>query len=282
MKIPRIVGDYKPLFRPTVNGVYVNDHCIIKKDEKYHLFGITSQTGKPCDERFFVHAAGESLDTPFEELGRSIDKGTLAWSPCVTEHNGDYYMHYGPSPTSLAVSPDLFEWFGYPVEIKGEPIYAMHRDHFVFKKADGEYLMYVSGIKDRRGCVSVASSFDLVHWTFRGYALTAAQDTPLTPAWGAMESPFIVEKDGYYYLFITYTDSGAKTYNDTLVFVSKDPLNFGCYMGNENPAVPITTLYAHAPEILCENGKYYITTCGWMRRPTPNPGCVSIAELIWE
>ena len=116
MKIPCIVGDYKPLFRPTVNGVYVNDHCIVKKDEKYHLFGITSQTGKPCDERFFVHAAGESLDTPFEELGRSIDKGTLAWSPCVTEHNGDYYMHYGPSPTSLAVSPDLFEWFGYPVD----------------------------------------------------------------------------------------------------------------------------------------------------------------------
>jgi beta-fructofuranosidase len=158
----------------------------------------------------------------------------------------------------------------------------MHRDHFVFKKDDGEYLMYVSGIKNRRGCISVASSWDLIHWEFRGYALTSDENAPLTPAWGAMESPFIVEKDGYYYLFVTYTDSGAKTYNDTLVFASKDPLHFGSYMAEHDPAIPITTLYAHAPEILHENGKYYITTCGWLKRPTPNPGCVSIAELIWE
>lgn len=282
MKIPYIVSEYRPLFKPSENGNYVNDHCLIQKDGKYHLFGITSRTGMPCDERYFVHATGDSLHAPFTEVGVSIHKGTLAWSPCIVEHEHDYYMFYGPSPSSLAVSPDLYEWFGYPMSIEGEPIYAMHRDHFVFRKADGEYLMYVSGIKDRRGCIAVASSMDLIHWTFRGYALTAAQDTPLTPAWGAMESPYIVERDGYYYLFVTYTDSGDDTYNDTLVFASRDPLHFGCYMGADDPAEPITRLYAHAPEILCEDGKYYITTCGWLRRPNPNPGCVSIAELGWK
>ena len=282
MKIPYIAGEYKPLFQPSVHGKYVNDHCFIKKDGQYHLFGITSRTGKPWDERYFVHAVGESLDSAFSEVGVSINCGTLAWSPCIVEHESNFYMFYGPSPTSLAVSPDLFEWFGYRPQIENEPIYAMHRDHFVFRKEDGEYLMYVSGIKDLRGCVSVASSRDLIHWNFRGYALTCARETPLSPAWGAMESPYIVQKDGWYYLFVTYTDSGSETYNNTLVFASEDPLNFGCYMGKENPAVPITELYAHAPEILIKNGKYHITTCGWLEKPNPNPGCVSIAELKWK
>ena len=182
----------------------------------------------------------------------------------------------------MAVSPDLFEWFGYPVSIEGEPVYAMHRDHFILQKDDGEYIMYVSGIKDRRGCISTAVSQDLLKWQFCGYALTASSDSPLEPAWGAMESPFVIKKDDYYYLFVTYTDCSDSTYNDTLVFASKDPLDFGCYMGNENPAVPITHLYAHAPEILTENGKYFISTCGWKNKPNPHPGCISIAELKWK
>lgn len=282
MKIPYIDGEYRPLFRPTVNGDYINDHCIIKKDGKYHLFGISSRTSNPYDERYFVHAAGERLDGMFEELGVSVNRGTLAWSPCVVEKDEDYYMFYGPSPSSLAVSPDLFEWFGYPLKIEGEPVYAMHRDHFVLRKDDGEYIMYVTGIKDRRGCISTAVSRDLLHWQFCGYALTSGEDAPLTPAWGAMESPFVVKKDDWYYLFVTYTDCSDDNYNNTLVFASKDPLNFGCYMGGEQAAVPVASLYAHAPEILEEGGKTYITTCGWRSKPNPNPGCVSIAELKWK
>ena len=282
MKIPYIASEYRPLFRPEKYGNYVNDHCIIQKDGEYHLFGITSQTSHPYDERYFVHAVGESLNAVMREAGKSIDRGTLAWSPCVVEKEKDFYMFYGPSPSSLAVSPDLFEWFGYPLKIGGEPVYAMHRDHFVLQKDDGEYLMYVTGIKDRGGCISVARSKDLLHWEFAGFALTSGQNAPLKPAWGAMESPFVVQKDGLYYLFVTYTDCSKENYNDTLVFVSEDPLHFGCYMGQEDAAVPVTTLYAHAPEILQEGEKTYITTCGWRSQPTPNPGCVSIAELKWK
>lgn len=282
MEIPYIGGDYKILFRPEKYGNYVNDHCIIKKDNEFHLFGITSFTGRPSDERYFVHAVGTSLDEPFEERRKEIDKGTLAWSPCIIEHESNFYMFYGPSPTSLAISPDLFEWFGYRVNIENEPITAMHRDHFVMRTDSGKYLMYVSGIKDNRGCISVASSDDLLNWKFMGYALTSAEDSPLTPAWGAMESPFVVKRNNIYYMFVTYTNSRDENYNDTLVFASEDPLNFGCYMGKDNEAKPITKLYAHAPEIIEENGEYFITTCGWTFRPNPNPGCVSVEKLKWK
>lgn len=279
MEIPYISGEYRVLFRPEKAGSYVNDHCIIKKENEYHLFGITSSTGKPSDERYFVHAVGRSMTDEFREAGRAIDRGTLAWSPCVTEREGSFYMHYGPSPMSLAVSRDMYEWFGYPVNIKNEPCMAMHRDHFVLKTNDGRYLMYVTGIKDGMGCITLASSDDLINWEFRGYALTSAESAGLNCAWGATESPFVVFRGGLYYLFITYTDSSSLTYNNTLVFVSENPYYFGCY---PESAVPVASLYAHAPEIIHENGEDFITTCGWTTRPNPNPGCVSAARLMWK
>ena len=283
MKKPVISGEWKVLFQPIKNGNYVNDHTIVKgSDGNWHLYGITSFEGKPNFERYFVHGVGECLDTPFREVGRSIDTGTLAWAPCVIEHGENYFMFYGPSPTSLAVSFDMYEWFGTNVTLKNEPLMGAHRDHFVLKTGENDYLMYVVGVHKKRGAVSCFSSHDLLNWNFEGFALTSGEKAPLNPAWGAMESPYVVKKDGLYYLFITYTDSSRDTYNDTLVFCSEDPKSFGEYNGSSDGAIPVTKLYAHAPEIIEENGKYYITTCGWNTRPTPHKGAVSVAELDWE
>lgn len=281
MEIPYIDGDYKILFQPQKYGNYVNDHCIIKGNGSYHLLGITSFTSSPPDERMFVHGTGSNLSEIFTEVGVSINTGTLAWSPCVIEKDDHYYMYYGPSPSKMAVSPDFYEWFGYPITIENEPPMVMHRDHFVMQIGD-RYYMYASGIKDKKGCLGVASSLDLLHWKFEGYALTSDDKAPLKPAWGAFESPFIVKRDDHYYLFVTYTDCNDANYNDTLVFASKDPLYFGCYMSDSDPAQLVTKLCAHAPEILQENDQYYITTCGWRNAPTPNKGCVSIAPLAWK
>lgn len=141
----------------------------------------------------------------------------------------------------------------------------------------------VSGIYRKRGAVSCFSSNDLLNWQFEGFALTSGEDAPLKPAWGAFESPFVVKKDGMYFLFVTYTDSvNNSTYNDTLVFCSDDPKSFGEYNGDGDGAKPITVLQAHAPEVLEYNGRFYITTCGWNNKPTPNKGAVSIASLEWE
>lgn len=283
MEIPYISGDWNILFKPSVNGNYVNDHSIVKgSDGKWHLYGITSLEGNPSCERYFVHGVGESIEGQLEEVGRSIDRGTLAWAPCVINKDENYYMFYGPSPTSLAVSFDMYEWFGTNVTLKNEPLMGAHRDHFVLKISDDEYLMYVVGIHNKKGAVSCFSSSDLLIWEFEGFALTSGDQAPLKPAWGAFESPFVVKKNGLYYLFVTYTDSSEKTYNDTLVFCSADPRSFGEYNGSGAGAKPITTLKAHAAEVIEYNGKYYITTCGWNSRPNPNKGAVSIAALDWE
>lgn len=112
--------------------------------------------------------------------------------------------------------------------------------------------------------------------------MTSGEQAPLKPAWGAFESPFVVQKDGQYYLFVTYTDCSSSNYNNTLVFCSNDPKSFGEYNGGFGGAIPIAQLYAHAPEILEIDGKYYITTCGWNNQDIPHKGAVSIAILDWQ
>lgn len=283
MKIPYISGEWNVLFRPEKNGNYVNDHCVVTgSDGKWHLYGITSFAANSYNERYFVHGVGDSLTRPFTEVGRSVDRGTLAWAPCVIRRDDNYFMFYGPSPTCLAVSFDMYEWFGTPVTLKNEPLMGAHRDHFILQTGENDYLMYVVGVHDKKGAVSLFTSHDLLTWEFDGFALTSGDDAPLKPGWGAMESPFVVKKDGLYYLFITYTDCSDENYCDTLAFCSEDPRRFGEYNGGADGAIPITKLYAHAPEILIENGQYYITTCGWTGKPIPHDGCVSIARLDWN
>ena len=97
-----------------------------------------------------------------------------------------------------------------------------------------------------------------------------------------MESPFVVEKDGVYYLFVTYTNCSDETYNNTLVFASYNPKSFGEYNGEGNGTKPITKLFGHASEILKVGEDYYITTCGWLSKNIPHKGAVSIAPLKWK
>lgn len=280
MKKPYIASGWKTLFAPRRFGKYVNDHTIYF-DGKWHLIGITSKKGIPTQERYFVHAVTDRPDKPMKELCKVIDNGTLAWAPCVIERNGLYYMFYGPSPTKLAVSFDSGDWFGQEISIKGLPPMACHRDHFVLQTGENDYIMYAVGVKDGKSSVCCMTSHDLLSWEFSGYALTSGEKSELNPSWGAFESPFVVKKDGLFYLFITYTDCSKSTYHDTLVFCSESPLDFGLYNGGFDGAKPIAKLKTHAPEIFSWGGKEYITTCGW-RKSSFTKGKVKYAELRWE
>lgn len=281
-EIPELIGEWKVMLRPYRFGNYVNDHTVFcDNNGLWHIIGITSFAGKPNKEQYFLHATSAKLTGKFKEVAKVIDCGALAWAPCVIENNNKYYMFYGPSPTKLAVSNDSIEWFGYKTELSGEPPIACHRDHFVLK-VDNIWYMYVSGVSDGKSAVSVLKSENLLSWQYIGNALSSGDASPLNPPWGAMESPYVVERNGKYYLFVTYTDCNKRNYNDTLVFVSDNPENFGVYNGNSDGAVPIANLTAHAGEVIRDiDGKYYITTCGW-RRQSIGRGKVLLKELIWK
>lgn len=285
--IPKLDGPWRELFRPTHTGRYVNDHSLIQDaDGNWHLFGITSLNERidPEHEKYFVHGWGSSLACGLEHEEKVIDHGTRAWAPGVIAKDGRYYMLYGPSPTKLAVSGDLHHWINHDVQLIGAPLEACHRDHMVMQLNDDTWLMYAVGVRNGRGCVSVFVSNDLVNWRFVQYALTTGPNAPLKPAWGAVESPFVLKLEGFYYLMVTYTDCGADTYHDTLVFRSPNPYDFGMYDGDSGDSEkPIARLFGHASEIIRDpaDGGWYMTTCGWRGMGVPHEGAVSIARLVW-
>ena len=93
-----------------------------------------------------------------------------------------------------------------------------------------------------------------------------------------------MERDGLYYLFVTYTDCSRQTYEDTLVACSPDPFRFGHYDGHNGEEVFVARLQGHASEILCDaqSGQWYMTTCGWRNYGIPVEGGVAIARLAWQ
>ncbi|HZG78307.1 MAG TPA: hypothetical protein VEZ72_20815 [Paenibacillus sp.] len=286
--IPEIAGDWRLLFRPEKTGCYVNDHSIVRTEEgRWHLFGITSLNKHidPEHERYFVHARGASLEEGLGEERKTIDHGTRAWAPGVAAANGRYYMYYGPAPTKLAVSNELFHWINNDIALVGSPIDACHRDHMVVQINEYTWAMYATGVRPGGyGCISVYVSNDLQNWRFVQYALTTSGEAPLRCAWGATESPYVVFYEGFYYLFITYTDCSDETYNDTLVFRSANPYDFGDYRGEGGGAQPVAKLFGHASEVIRdpESGTWYMTTCGWPGKGAPHEGGVSIAKIIWK
>lgn len=284
--VPVIAGQWRLLYKPQRTGCYVNDHCLILSgDRDWHLFGITRDEPepKPEKERWFTHGKGKLVsETGMKELGIVCDNGTRAWAPAVVWDGRRYYMYYGPSPLRMAVSDELSHWMEWQPVISDCPPDACHRDPMVLRLSNGKWLMYASGLEERRGAICVLESNDLLNWRFAGYALRSSGTAPLSPPWGAMESPFVVFHGGWYYLFVTYTDCKTENYHNTLVFRSSDPLDFGEYSG-ENDAQVVARLHAHAPEVVCDDsGQWHITTCGWRGKGTPIEGGVAIAPLEWQ
>jgi len=250
------------------------------------LFGITSHAESDFSEceRYFVHAAGTLSGEPMKEVQKVCDNGVRAWAPSVVRHGPRYYMHYGPSPMRMATSLELTHWMEHTPVIHGAPLDSCHRDAMVLPKPGGGWWMYLTGIDDNmNGVISVLESGDLVNWTFLRFALRTTDSTGIKPPWGGTESPYVVHREGLYYLFITFTDCKHHNYHNTLVFTSEDPTDFGTYSAEVHDHMVVAELPAHAPEIIQDtDGRWYITTCGWRGYQTPIEGGVGIAPLIWE
>lgn len=284
--IPSVAGPWEPLFSPVRYGNYINDHCLVRADDgSWHLFGITGFDSDPVHERYFVHARSDKLIGAggMTEVGKVLDEGQKAWAPCVVPHAGAHYMIYGPSPTRLAVAVDFREWWPHPIELVGAPVFAAHRDHAVIRYRDDSWLMYVTGLCKGRSSIACFVSNDLLQWRFVQFALTSSGNAPLNPPWGAFESPFVVRRDGVYYLFTTYTDSSRETYHQTFVFASGNPFDFGDYTGDNHDDMVIATLRAHAGEVVHDEGAgaWYLTSAGWRGAGAHTEGGASIAPLTW-
>jgi len=259
---------------------YINDHCFIRaEDGTWHLFGITHQEPmNPLDEDNFAHATGERLlQRPWKKLPFALSavwdpwKETHLWAPHVIRHKEFYYMFYcagGPDHKAyrihLAISRDLKTWKRHPRNPMVVDGYDA-RDPFVMRIGN-KWVMYYTATSEPAGgnhVVACVTSDDLVTWKDKWVVF---KDPSRGTCGGPTESPFVVRRGDYYYLFI----GPRGGYDGTDVFRSTDPFNWSLddKVGHIN---------AHAAEVVRDtDGKWYVSRCGWGR------GGVYLAPLKWK
>lgn len=300
--VPRIAGPWRPLFLPHRSGRYVNDHTIYQDAEgNWRIVGITSQTeGDPDQEKCF--AVGVSKEFPpaegMAEAEPIADFGELAWAPYVLHYGQKYHMFWSPHELHQMESEDGIHWEHHRVTLAA-PMHKFFRDPMVLPVAPGQWLLYTTGRGAYYSRVDVYQSFNLTEWQYVGPALRGAWGSERNSPFASMESPFVVQYQGRYYLFLTYNNDSfflhgilllfhiwldRESYNETLVFHSDNPYDFGVYRGRGNSPTLLTRLRAHAPEVVYHPGDstYYITTAGWPWAATLTRGEVAVAPLTWE
>ena len=292
-------GAFTKIYDPGVGEPedwYINDHCFIR-DAKglWHMVGITqAEPGgpydpfigchfdpytAPYDEKCLAHATAPTLtQQPWQKQPFALCTEEEApwherhlWAPHIVEYQGRYFMFYcagDDDPTQyklhLATSTDLKHWTRHPqnpVVVDGYHA----RDPFVMRHEAG-WVMYYTGTSAPEGghhVVLCQTSTDLIHWEHRREVF---RDARVGRGGGPTESPFVVRRGPYYYLFI----GPRGGYVGTDVFRSKDLFQWTV----DGLAGHID---AHAAEVVRDtDGAWYVSHCGWGK------GGLYLAPLLWD
>lgn len=279
-------------------GRSISDHSFVEKDGQMHLFYIRcGDVGYEWDMRpvdTVDHSVTDDLvnwraETPAVSIEEGKHENYQVWAPGVAKKGDTYYMYYTgvninvAQAICLATSKDLYTWEKYdknPIVFPGEwgawsaDRWSDCRDPMVFVDDDGvAYLYFCTAKYDEEHklvpALGVASSTDMINWKDEGaYCFDICDIT--------LESPYVIKRDGKYYLF--YTNCGY----GTAYAVSDNPINgwkgLGMLMKADwepiNPAnVP------SCAEVFCFKDKWYISCC------VRESGCeqyLEIFELFWN
>lgn len=301
--IPKLDGEYVPIYKPK-GAVYLgvdspsfrhgefyptwltNDFSIIKdKNDVWHAIGITHPMPPgyknafefTCDdlheqESQFFHTVFPGKLSQLVQGERMKEEPTFFWAserpdecpecyaPAVFPDGDIYRMIYTPVCMKMAVSPDLYQW-----ETKGKLFDSMKgnfwmRDPYVYFEDGVYYIIY-----NDEEIIWVRKTTDFIHIS-EPEVLMPHMFGPKT----SMESPCFFKRDGWYYLLWSIYDGQNGCYdNRTLVFASRT-------MDGFKDVAPVAMLPGHAPEVICEDGQWYIVSVHY-----PENG-LSIAKLKWE
>jgi beta-fructofuranosidase len=258
----------------------INDHTFIYgRDGLWHLFGITHpDLLNPGHKDVFAHATSPFLTRIFWKklpFALTVDweewREVHLWAPHVIFYNNLYYMFYcagDPDATKfkihLATSKDLKEWTRHPKN----PMFidGFHaRDPFILKFNDIFILYYTATepVKFGNHIVAYRTSKDLINWSSE--RKICFKDPEMGDWGGPTESPFVLRRGEYFYLFI----GPRGGYVGTDVFRSKDPFKWEL-------SDQVGHIDSHALEVIRDvDGSWYVSHCGI------GQGGVYLAPLTW-
>ncbi|KAF0243652.1 MAG: glycoside hydrolase family [Planctomycetota bacterium] len=260
----------------------LNDHCFLRDDGgQWHMFAITfTEPGSPeIDGQLLAHAVAPSLargpwtrreDTL--EIDRSQGE-TQLWAPHIVKWEDQYHLFYHAGGTDmskarmhLAVSRDLKKWKHHDAN----PLFQdgfQARDPFVMAHDDRWWMWYTATFPAAGGhhTVAVRTSRDLRKWS---ESRDAFRDPRTGLDYGPTESPFVVHRGEYWYLFVG--SSVDVEYVVTRVYRSRDPFNW-------TPADHVASLRVHGAEIVQDtDGRWYASHAG------NGQGGLWLAPLYWN
>jgi hypothetical protein len=203
-------------------GETVKDHALILVNGTFHLYYIT--TG----EQSFGYATSSDLRhwTRHRDVlraGPSAWDGHAIWAPCVAYYPlgpGYFLMFYTgvndaiAQRTCLAMShiPDQWNKASEPLFAPfhgdtawmhwDENAWSNYRDPGFFRENGTSYLVHCAHTREWRGAIALARSDDWFTWRDAG-AIYVHGD------WHALESPFLMRRNGIYHLFFTEETVGG-------------------------------------------------------------------------
>ena len=256
---------------------YVNDHTLVQdRNGAWHLFGIFHHEPIGEDTEIdFIHAVSEERDparfgeasfdpapAPFDialRADRAIGE-THIWAPHVVAAEGRYWMVYqgggvdgDHASIRVAESDDLYRW----TRVGKTPAFedfCVARDPMLVRRDLAWALYYTrcDALGNRVSGVAYRLSRNLVDWTEPRMVLTLPGTTPM-PNSGFTESPFVFERNGYYYLSVS---AYPVAWDATYLYRSPAPFAF--------PSAPFTRLRGHAAEWLpsADGKRLFMTHAG--------------------
>lgn len=272
-----------------------NDHTIFQTDDgRWHLWACLDDT--PIHFCLAHWEADSLEQSPWTFTGdlircdRNAGEAQVVWkngdfiqSPFYVRDGDRHYLFFGGyatgldpagNPTveyaamenqiSLLVSEDGRHWERYDNGFEQSRVFTgpgAARDPMVLRDGD-RWWIYYTGHRNRDirdECIFVRQSTDLLHWSDPQVAHfidhSALQAEGLDP-WHTNESPFVVRRGDWYYLF--RSGAGRPEGGSVRVVASRDPLDFGTSGDGKERLVGFIDF--HAPEIVVDSdGTEYIS-----------------------
>lgn len=241
----------------------VHDPCIIKANDLYHIFS----TGHLGDSegllawrtsKDLVH--WELKGSIFEEIPQWVQKavpGTRGiWAPDIAYFNGRFHLYYSCSTfgsnhsviglvtnaTLDSQSPD-YEWQDQGLALRsqrGDKFNAIDANHL--EDNSGRHWLsfgsFWSGIKILEINPETGKPLYGMDKLFSIASRPAPEGAP-----GAVEAPFIIERQGYYYLFASYDYCCRGVNSSYYIVVGRSEQPTGPYVGSDGK--PMTEGYGN-------------------------------------
>jgi hypothetical protein len=238
-------------------------------DGTWQIWSCIRKTNEKGHTRLFYRWEGDSItQTDWDPMGIAMRADTILGeaaggmqAPYVIPYMGKYLMFYGDwNHICLAESQDgkqfdrVFK--NNTAALFGDPGETNTRDPMVIRVND-QWLCYYTAHPDDDGAIYLRSSKDLYAWSES--KIVSHGGSPGSGKLWLAECPHVVQYDGKYYLFRTYSygeyANGKQIREpETNVYCSDDPENFGI----DTDSLLIGKLPVAAPEIIYHKGKWYI------------------------